>query len=68
MDDFVTISPEKIQSGNSQHVMHATGGGTLVTKNMLTDSNTRVASLEGSLYVLCFRSNILSVKRVLFRA
>ena len=37
LDDFITISPEKIQWGNSQHVMLATGRGTLVTKNMLPD-------------------------------
>ena len=31
LDDIVTVSPEKIQWGNSQYVMHATGRGTLVT-------------------------------------
>ena len=35
LDDFVTISPEKILWGNSQHVMLATGRGTLVTRNTL---------------------------------
>ena len=51
LDDFITISPEKIQWGNSQHVMLATGKGTLVTKNMLPEGTTRVTSFEGCLFV-----------------
>ena len=77
LDDFVTISPEKIQWGNSQHVMHATGKGTLVTKNTLLDGTTRVTSFGGCLFVPSFGTNLLSVKKlsvkvtktaVLFRA
>ena len=64
LDDFVTISPEKIQWGNSQHVMLATGKGTLVTKNMLPDGTTRVTSFEGYLFVPGFGTNRLSVKKV----
>ena len=44
LDDCVTISPEKIQWGNSQHVMLARGKGTLVTRNMLLDGSTRVTT------------------------
>ena len=77
LDDFVTISPDKVQWGNSQHVMLATGKGTLVTKNMLPDGSTRVTSFEGCLFVPGFGTNLLPVKKlsakvtktaVLFRA
>ena len=77
LDDFVTISPETIQWGHSQHVMLATGRGTLVTRNMLPYVTTRVTSLEGFLFVPGFGTNMLSVKKlsakvtktvVLFRA
>ena len=64
LDDFVTISPEKIQWGNSQHVMLATGRETLVTRNMLPDGSTRVTSFEGCLFVPGFGTNLLSVKKL----
>ena len=64
LDDFVTISPEKIHRGNSQHVMLATGRGTLVTTNMLPDCSTHVTSFEGCLFVPGFGTNLLSVKKL----
>ena len=64
LDDFVTISPEKIQWGNYQHVMLATGRGTLLTKNTLPDGTTRVTSFEGCLFVPGFGTNLLSVKKL----
>ena len=64
MDDFVTIFPEKVQWGNSKHVMLVTGRGTLVTTNMIPDGSTRVTSFEGCIFVPGFRTNILSVKKL----
>lgn len=77
LNDFVTIPPEKIKCGNSQHVMYATGRGTLVTRNMPPDGSTRVTRFGGCIYVPGFGTNLLSVKKlsttatgsgVLFRA
>ena len=77
LDHFVTISPEKIRWGNSQHVMLATGRRILVTGNMLPNFITRVTIFEGCLFAPTFGTNTLSVKKlfakvtkttVLFRA
>ena len=68
LDDFVIISPEKIQWKNSQHVIHAFVRGTPVTRNMLLDRTTRVKSFEGFLYVLRFGTDLLSVKKLFAKA
>ena len=61
---FCHYFPDEIQWGNSQHVMLATGRGTLVTRNTLLDGTTRVTSFEGCLFVPGFGTNMLSVKKL----
>ena len=48
--------------------MHATGTGTLLTRNMLPDGSTRVTNFEGCLYVPSFGTDLLSVKKCFAKA